>query len=275
VHEWPHAPGVLSSNADAGREENDSRLDQSLQQSCRGCVPDPTRFGAPRCSVTDGGPVWPRPTRRSDVCRAISPGTDSCPGARRVGAEWTVGFPEIPQKRRAPESGEAPVARSAEASAGAAPAVLASFDPTPCSLGRKGSGGGRGPREGPSTGRLAGRRRADRTSRPGARTAAVIPLPGRGFVRLLVVAVIRFYQTALSPLKPPCCRFVPTCSEYAVQAIRQHGVLYGGWLALRRICRCHPFYRGCLHDPVPDSSPAWQRRSEGGGGKVDTKGCHG
>ena len=64
------------------------------------------------------------------------------------------------------------------------------------------------------------------------------------------LAVLRFYRVAISPIRPACCRYTPTCSAYAVEAIEIHGVLRGGWLALRRLSRCHPFHRGG-HDPVP------------------------
>jgi len=62
--------------------------------------------------------------------------------------------------------------------------------------------------------------------------------------------LIRFYQRNLSPLHPPCCRFTPTCSQYALEAIRKYGALKGGYLALRRILRCHPLCKGG-YDPVP------------------------
>ena len=62
--------------------------------------------------------------------------------------------------------------------------------------------------------------------------------------------LIRFYQRRISPLFPPCCRFYPTCSAYAVQAIEKYGAAKGGWLAFRRIIRCHPFNDGG-YDPVP------------------------
>lgn len=65
-----------------------------------------------------------------------------------------------------------------------------------------------------------------------------------------LIGGIRFYQRALSPLKPPSCRFAPTCSAYAVEAIQRHGAGRGSWLALRRILRCHPFNEGGF-DPVP------------------------
>jgi putative membrane protein insertion efficiency factor len=66
----------------------------------------------------------------------------------------------------------------------------------------------------------------------------------------LLVGVIRLYQRWLSPALGPRCRFAPSCSHYAVEALRTHGVLRGGWLALRRLLRCHPFNPGG-HDPVP------------------------
>ncbi|MBQ8699709.1 MAG: membrane protein insertion efficiency factor YidD [Schwartzia sp.] len=61
---------------------------------------------------------------------------------------------------------------------------------------------------------------------------------------------IRFYRAFLSPLKLPCCRYVPTCSEYAMTAVERYGAAKGGWLAVRRIFRCHPF-AGSGYDPVP------------------------
>jgi len=60
------------------------------------------------------------------------------------------------------------------------------------------------------------------------------------------------YRMCVSPWKPACCRFQPTCSAYAAEAIRRFGLLRGGWLTVRRLVRCHPFYRGPLNDPVPD-----------------------
>ena len=65
------------------------------------------------------------------------------------------------------------------------------------------------------------------------------------------VLLIRFYQTCISPLTPPACRFTPTCSQYALEAITKYGALKGSYLAVRRILRCHPFYKGDLYDPVP------------------------
>ena len=68
--------------------------------------------------------------------------------------------------------------------------------------------------------------------------------------RQLLVAVIRAYQRFLSPALPPSCRFHPSCSQYALEAVTRHGALRGGWLAARRLARCHPFHPGG-YDPVP------------------------
>jgi putative membrane protein insertion efficiency factor len=70
-------------------------------------------------------------------------------------------------------------------------------------------------------------------------------------MRKLLLLLIRFYQRAISPHFPGCCRFRPTCSAYAFEAIQKYGVIKGGRLALRRILRCRPFYRGDVYDPVP------------------------
>ncbi len=59
--------------------------------------------------------------------------------------------------------------------------------------------------------------------------------------RALIVGLIRFYRKAVSPWTPPACRFTPTCSAYALEAVERHGALRGGWLALRRLLSCHPF----------------------------------
>ena len=70
-------------------------------------------------------------------------------------------------------------------------------------------------------------------------------------MKRIFIALIRFYQRHISPNYPPRCRFRPTCSVYAYQAIQKYGALKGGWLALRRLLRCNPFYKGNFYDPVP------------------------
>ena len=100
---------------------------------------------------------------------------------------------------------------------------------------------------------------------PGNRSAGC-RAPGNGIPRVLpaaradtlmivqraIVGALRVYKRFVSPVLPPACRFWPTCSEYSIEAVEVHGVLRGGWLALRRIARCHPFHRGGV-DPVPSS----------------------
>lgn len=66
----------------------------------------------------------------------------------------------------------------------------------------------------------------------------------------LLILPIRFYQGAISPMLPPACRYTPTCSQYAIEALRKHGPAKGSWLAIKRICRCHP-WGGSGYDPVP------------------------
>lgn len=75
----------------------------------------------------------------------------------------------------------------------------------------------------------------------------------KGFKALLIapfLLLIKIYQLLISPLLPPACRYTPTCSQYAVEALRKHGLFKGGWLAARRILRCHP-WGGSGYDPVP------------------------
>ncbi len=67
----------------------------------------------------------------------------------------------------------------------------------------------------------------------------------------LLIWIIRLYQRGISPHKPPCCRFMPTCSQYAVQALTKYGFLKGGYLSLRRVLRCHPLSKKSGYDPVP------------------------
>ncbi len=74
-------------------------------------------------------------------------------------------------------------------------------------------------------------------------------------IRAIPLALIRFYQIFISPIFPSSCRYQPTCSVYAFEAIEKHGVLKGGWLGLRRISRCHP-WGGSGYDPVPGTEHA-------------------
>jgi putative membrane protein insertion efficiency factor len=67
--------------------------------------------------------------------------------------------------------------------------------------------------------------------------------------KIFVLRLLRGYKWMLSPLFPPACRYVPTCSEYAMEAVERYGVLCGGWMAVGRVLRCHPFVRGGF-DPV-------------------------
>ena len=77
-------------------------------------------------------------------------------------------------------------------------------------------------------------------------------------LKKVFIALIRFYQIVISPLKPPTCRFYPTCSHYGLEAVQRFGALKGGWLTIKRILKCHPFYPGGV-DPVPDK---WPKKKE-------------
>lgn len=70
-------------------------------------------------------------------------------------------------------------------------------------------------------------------------------------MRMLTLVLIRFYQRLISPLLGNNCRFYPTCSHYMYGAVEKYGVIAGGWLGVKRILRCHPWYKGNLIDPVP------------------------
>ena len=70
-------------------------------------------------------------------------------------------------------------------------------------------------------------------------------------MKRVLLWLIRFYQTHISPACPPRCRFTPTCSQYAREAIEKYGAWKGGYLACKRLLRCHPFYKGSPFDPVP------------------------
>ena len=69
-------------------------------------------------------------------------------------------------------------------------------------------------------------------------------------MRMLLVMCIRLYRIVISPILPPRCRFQPSCSEYALQAVQRYGAIRGSWYAIRRLLRCHPFAQGG-YDPLP------------------------
>jgi putative membrane protein insertion efficiency factor len=69
-------------------------------------------------------------------------------------------------------------------------------------------------------------------------------------MRRILIMFVRAYQTVLSPMLPPSCRYYPSCSAYAIEALEKHGAIRGSWLAMRRIARCNPFRPGGF-DPVP------------------------
>ena len=76
-----------------------------------------------------------------------------------------------------------------------------------------------------------------------------------------MLASLRFYKRRISPLLPPACKYTPTCSEYAMQAVERYGAVYGGYLAARRLLRCHPFAKGG-YDPVPERVDTISRKDE-------------
>lgn len=77
------------------------------------------------------------------------------------------------------------------------------------------------------------------------------------------VALILFYRQCISPFTPPSCRFIPTCSQYALEAFRRHGVIKGFYLSARRILRCHP-WGGSGYDPVPEEFSFFRKRDKDG-----------
>jgi putative membrane protein insertion efficiency factor len=79
------------------------------------------------------------------------------------------------------------------------------------------------------------------------------------FAKFVTLQMLRAYKWAISPLLPPACRFVPTCSEYAMEAVERHGALRGGWMAFTRILRCHPFAHSG-YDPVLKQATAAENR---------------
>ena len=72
-------------------------------------------------------------------------------------------------------------------------------------------------------------------------------------MKKILMALVKFYRNFISPLTPPSCRFIPTCSQYALEALEKYGALKGTWLTIKRLSRCHPFHRGehDFYDSVP------------------------
>ena len=72
-------------------------------------------------------------------------------------------------------------------------------------------------------------------------------------MKAVLLFLVRFYRKNISPARQPCCRFIPTCSAYALEAVEKYGAWKGGWLALRRVLKCQPFHRqkSIEYDPVP------------------------
>jgi putative membrane protein insertion efficiency factor len=92
-------------------------------------------------------------------------------------------------------------------------------------------------------------------------------------MKALLMMLVRAYRLAISPLFPPRCRFLPSCSDYALQAVERHGAVAGGWLALRRFARCHPFNPGGI-DEVPERlDAAGQGPGVGLGSRLRRLGC--
>jgi putative membrane protein insertion efficiency factor len=99
------------------------------------------------------------------------------------------------------------------------------------------------------------------------RTGNWLPVIGRASARTvgsLLVAAVRAYQVAISPLLVGSCKFIPSCSQYYVMAVQEHGPWYGSWLGMRRVLRCHPFSTGG-YDPVPRRATRSKASSEQGG----------
>ena len=82
------------------------------------------------------------------------------------------------------------------------------------------------------------------------RALSRLPQTFKRILTLPLIGLVRFYQVCISPLKPPTCRFTPTCSQYALQALRKYGLIKGSWLTVKRLAKCHP-WGGSGYDPLP------------------------
>lgn len=69
-------------------------------------------------------------------------------------------------------------------------------------------------------------------------------------MKKILISMVKFYRKYISPMKPPSCRFTPTCSEYSIDALNKYGALKGSWMSIKRILKCHPYYKGPFYDPV-------------------------
>lgn len=81
-------------------------------------------------------------------------------------------------------------------------------------------------------------------------------------IRKFFLLPVFFYRRYISPLKPPVCRYTPTCSQYMVEAVMKHGVVKGGWLGMKRIWMCNPWWGGSGYDPVPDEFHWFSKKEE-------------
>lgn len=69
-------------------------------------------------------------------------------------------------------------------------------------------------------------------------------------MKKILITIVKLYRKYISPVKRPSCRFIPTCSEYSLEALEKYGALKGSWMTVKRILRCNPFYKGAIYDPV-------------------------
>jgi uncharacterized protein len=95
--------------------------------------------------------------------------------------------------------------------------------------------------------------REDSSTGTTSKLSAKIALRQKSVVKALLIALLRAYQLLISPLFPPCCRYSPSCSRYAMEAVGTHGAIKGSWLILKRLLRCHP-WGGYGFDPVPEAA---------------------